>query len=106
MVAFEKLSPVDVARVLYPLRANDDYGLLLVNGDPAVLDVDDLKKLNRAEMEQSPLYQAVKQKYTRTDIWPGDRSGTMWPQVKPLPDGGSSSSLAIRSSTDVTRASM
>ena len=88
MVAFEKVGPVDVARVLYPLRANDNYGLLLVNGDPAVLDVDDLKKLNRAEMEQSPLYQAVKQKYTRTDIWPGDRSGTMWPQVKPLPDGG------------------
>jgi len=88
MIAFEKLSPVDVARVLYPLRANDNYGLLLVNGDPAILDVDDLKKLNRTEMEQSPLYQSVKQKYTATDIWPGDRSGTMWPQVKPLPEGG------------------
>ena len=88
MIAFEKVGPVDVARVLYPLRANDNYGLLLVNGDPPILDVDDLKKLNRAEMEQSPLYQAVKQKYSRTDIWPGDRSDTMWPQVKPLPDGG------------------
>jgi hypothetical protein len=88
MVAFEKVGPVDVARVLYPLRANDNYGLLLVNGDPAILDVDDLKKLNRAEMEQSPLYQGVKQKYTATALWPGDRSGTMWPQVKPLPDGG------------------
>jgi len=88
MIAFEKVSPVDLARVMYPLRANDNYGLLLVNGDPAILDVDDLKKLNRTEMEQSPLYQAVKQKYTGTDIWPGDRSGTIWPQVKPLPDGG------------------
>ena len=88
MSAFEKVSPVDVARVLYPLRANDNYGLLLVNGDPAILDVDDLKKLNRAEMEQSPLYQAVKQKYMGTDLWPGDRSGDMWPQAKPLPDGG------------------
>jgi hypothetical protein len=88
MIAFEKVGPVDVARVMYPLRANDNYGLVLVNGDPAVLDVDDLKKLNRAEMEQSPLYQAVKQKYTGTDIWPGDRSGTMWPQEKPLPGGG------------------
>ena len=54
MVAFEKVGPVDVARVLYPLRANDNYGLLLVNGDPAILDVDDLKKLNRAEMERAP----------------------------------------------------
>jgi len=88
MIAFEKVSPVDVVRVMYPLRANDNYGLLLVNGDPAILDVDDLKKLNRAEMEQSPLYQSVKHKYTGTDVWPGDRSGTLWPQVKPLPEGG------------------
>lgn len=88
MIAFENVGPVDVARVLYPLRANENYGLLLVNGDPAILDVDDLKKLNRTEMEQSPLYQAVKQKYTGADIWPGDRSGTMWPKVKPQPDGG------------------
>ncbi len=88
LIAFEKVGPVDVARVLYPLRANDNYGLLLVNGDPAVLDVDDLKKLNRTEMDQNPLYQAVKQRYSATDIWPGDRSNPIWPQEKPLPDGG------------------
>ncbi len=88
MTDFHKVGPVDVARVIYPLRANDNYGLLLVNGDPAILDVDDLKKLDRAAMDQNPMYQAVKQKYTATDIWPGDRSNPMWPQVKPLPDGG------------------
>ena len=73
---------------LYPLRANDNYGLLLVNGDPAVLDVDDLKKLDQAAMEQNPLYQAVKQKYSESTLFPGDRSGAMWPQVKSMPDGG------------------
>ena len=88
MSDFHKVGPVDVARVMYPLRANDNYGLLLVNGDPKVLDVDDLKKLDRAAMEQNPMNQAVKQKYPNMDIWPGDRSGTTWPQVKPLPDGG------------------
>jgi hypothetical protein len=88
MADFHKVGPVDEARVLYPLRANDNYGLLLVNGDPAILDVDDLKRLDRAAMEQNPLYQAVKQKYPKTDVWPGDRSGNMWPQAKPLPDGG------------------
>ena len=45
MVGFKPAGPVDMARVMYPLRANDNYGLLLVNGDPPVLDVDDLKKL-------------------------------------------------------------
>jgi hypothetical protein len=88
MADFHKVGPVDVARVMYPLRANDNYGLLLVNGDPAILDVDDLKKLDRASMEQNPLYLSVKQKYTGTDLWPGDRSGTTWPQVMPLPGGG------------------
>ncbi len=88
MTDFHKVGPVDIARVMYPLRANDNYGLLLVNGDPAILDVDDLKRLDHAAMEQNPMYQAVKQKYTGTDIFPGDRSGTTWPQVKPLPNGG------------------
>ena len=88
MTAFEKVGPVDVARVMYPLRANDNYGLLLVNGDPAILDVDDLKQLDQAAMDQNPMYRAVKQKYTATTLFPGDRSGSMWPQVKPLPDGG------------------
>ena len=88
MTDFHKVGPVDIARVMYPLRANDNYGLLLVNGDPAILNVDDLKKLDRAAMEQNPFFQAIKQKYSGTDIWPGDRSGTMWPQVKPTPEGG------------------
>jgi hypothetical protein len=88
MTDFHKVGPVDEARVMYPLRANDNYGLLLVNGDPEILDVDDLKKLDRAAMEQNPLYQMVKQKYPKTDLWPGDRSGNTWPQTKPLPNGG------------------
>ncbi len=89
MVAFKNFGPVDAAQVLYPLRANDNYGLLLVNGDPAVLDVDDLKKLDRAAMEANPMYVAVKQKFPESDVWPGDRSGTeIWPKVQPLPAGG------------------
>jgi hypothetical protein len=88
MTEFHHVGPVDEARVMYPLRANDNYGLLLVNGDPPILNVDDLKQLDRAGMEQSPLYQAVKQKYTQTDLWPGDRSGSTWLQTRPLSDGG------------------
>ena len=88
MTAFQKAGPVDMARVLYPLRANDNYGLLLINGDPKVLDVDDMKKLDRAAMEQHPFYQAIKTNYPQADIWPGDRSGDNWPPVKPLPAGG------------------
>jgi len=89
MTAFKKYGPVDAAQVLYPLRANENYALLLVNGDPKILDVDDLQKLDRAAMEQNGLFQGVKKKYPQTDLWPGDRSGNdPWPRVQPLPGGG------------------
>ena len=90
MTAFKNYGTVDAAQVLYPLRANDNYGLLLVNGDPKVLDVDDLQKLDRAAMEQNPMFQSVKQKFPKADIWPGDRSGDApWPRFQPRPGGGS-----------------
>ncbi len=89
MNAFKSYGQVDVAQVFYPLRANDNYGLLLVNGDPTILDVDDLKKLDRTAMEQDSWYQSVKAKFPQIDIWPGDRSAAIpWPRVQPLPDGG------------------
>lgn len=89
MTAFKQSGTVDAAQVLYPLRANDNYALLLVNGDPKILDVDDLQKLDRTQMEQNSLYQAVKNRYPKTDLWPGDRSGdNPWPRVLPLADGG------------------
>jgi len=87
--AFKGYGTVDAAQVLYPLRANDNYALLLVNGDPNIVDVDDLQKLDRSAMEQDPKFQALKQKYPQADVMPGDRSGSSpWPQTKPLPDGG------------------
>lgn len=89
MTAFKKCGPVDAAQVFYPLRANDNYGLLLVNGDPKILDVDDLQKLDHAAMEQNPMFQAVKQRFSQADIWPGDHSGSApWPRVQPVLAGG------------------
>lgn len=88
LTGFKNFGSVDAAQVFYPLRANDNYGLLLVNGSPKVLDVDELKKLDQAAMQQNSMFQAVKQKYANTDIWPGDRSGSQpWPRVEALPSG-------------------
>jgi len=85
---FKSAGPVDMVRIEFPLRATDNAGLLLVNGDPKVLDVDAMDKLNRREMEAAPHFQAVKQKYPNADVWPGDHGGAMWPQVTALPDSG------------------
>lgn len=85
----EYKGPVDAAQVFYPLRANTNYGLLLVNGDPAILDVDDLSKLDRAGLEKDPAWQQLKQKYPNADIWPGDRSGKTWmPKTRSAPEMG------------------
>ncbi len=89
MTAFKKYGPVDAAQVLYPLRANDNYALLLVNGDPRILDVDDLQKLDRQALEQNSFFLTIKSKFPQTDLWPGDRSGNQpWPRVQPLSGGG------------------
>ena len=89
MSDFKSFGVVDAAQVFYPLRANTNDGLLLVNGDPKILDVDDLQKLDRAAMEQNSFFKAIKVRFPDTDIWPGDRGGAgLWPRVQPLPDGG------------------
>lgn len=88
VTGFKTAGPVDMARVEFPLRATDNAGLLLINGDPKVLDVDDMDKLDRREMEAPRHFQAVKQKHPHADVWPGDRGGAMWPQVTRLPDSG------------------
>ncbi len=89
MVAFKPYGVVDAAQVLYPLRANDNYGVLLLNGNPGILDIDNLEKLDRAAMQNGPKFRAIKQKFPQADVWPGDRSGSdPWPQVRSLPGGG------------------
>ena len=89
MAMFKKYGTVDAAQVLYPLRANDNYALLLVNGDPKILDVDDLQKLDQAAMQQDPLFQSVKKQFPNVTLFPGDRSGDQpWPRMQPLAGGG------------------
>jgi hypothetical protein len=39
MTGFKEESPVSFAWVTYPLRANTNYGLLLVNGQPRILNI-------------------------------------------------------------------
>jgi hypothetical protein len=40
MTGFQPVGPVDIAWITYPLRANTNYGLLLVNGTPRTVNVE------------------------------------------------------------------
>jgi hypothetical protein len=88
MTGFQDGAPVGFAWITYPLRANTNYGLLLVNGQPRIVNLEDLKLLDRKTMEQSAQFQDLKNQFPQVDLWPGDRDGKTWPESQPGPNGG------------------
>jgi len=88
MTGFEPVGPIDIAWITYPLRANTNYGLLLVNGTPRTLNVEDLKLLDKKTMQQSPQFKDLRFQFPQIDVWPGDRDGKTWPNSQTGPDGG------------------
>jgi hypothetical protein len=88
MAGFHSVGPVDFAFISYPLRANTNYGLALVNGTPSIVNVEDLTLLDKKGMEQSFQFQDLKVQFPKISLWPGDRDGKIWPDSQPGPTGG------------------
>ena len=81
---FREAGRVDVAYVNYPFRANENQGCLLVNGEPVVIDVDDVSKLSSEELMKNKQYAALAAKHPNAALFPGDRSGTGYPEIESL----------------------
>jgi hypothetical protein len=88
MTGFQQEGPVAFAWITYPLRANTNYGLLLVNGQPRIVNVEDLKLLDVKSMKSSPQFQDLKAQFPKVDVWPGDRDGKTWTNSQPGVNGG------------------
>jgi hypothetical protein len=88
MTGFQDEVPVAFAWITYLLRANTNHGLLLVDGRPLIVNVEDLKLLDRKTMEQSSQFQDLKNQFPKVDVWPGDRGGKSWPNSQTGPNGG------------------
>jgi hypothetical protein len=88
MTGFQDAGLVAFAWITYPLRANTNYGLLFVNGKPPIINVEDLKLLDRKTMVKSPQFQDLKNQFPKVDVWPGDRDGKTWPEPQAGPNGG------------------
>lgn len=71
----KSFGPIALAWIMYPLRANDNNGLMFLNSDPNFLDVDDMSKLDRSGLDSQALFQEWKKENPKLDVWPGDRSG-------------------------------
>lgn len=79
--AFRKVARVDVAYIQYAFRANELEGVLLVNGDPSPIDVDDDSQYPIAELQKFPPYAAIANNYPQISIWPGDRANPQLPKL-------------------------
>jgi hypothetical protein len=88
MTGLQPVGPVDIAWITYPLRANTNYGLLFINGEPPIVNAENLKLLDRKAMERSPQFKDLKFQFPKVDVWPGDRDGKTWPNSQTVPNGG------------------
>jgi hypothetical protein len=94
MTGFQDVPPVAFAWITYPLRANTNYGLLFLNGEPRIINVEDLKLLDQKGMKQSFQFQDLKGQFPNVDVWPGDRDGKTWPNSQSSPNGGTQFTVA------------
>ena len=85
---FREVGKVDVGYVEYLFRANENLAYYFVNGIPALIDVDNTSILETNMLERNIRYAAMKERYPKISIWPGDRSTTMYPLVRELSKGG------------------
>jgi hypothetical protein len=93
MTGFHDQGPVAFAWITYPLRANTNYGFLILNGQPRIINVEDLKLLDSKTMKQDPQFLNLKAQFPKIDVWPGDRSGQIWPNSQTGPNGGQQFSI-------------
>lgn len=69
MVSFREMGKVDIVSAFYPFRANDNGELLLVNGTPQVIYVDDPDNVERIDIRKDPLYPSLKRKFPKLELW-------------------------------------
>jgi hypothetical protein len=81
---------VDLGYVVYPGNPRPVQGWVLMNGIPALVNVDDLAILPRREIEKDPQFAILKKAHPQLGIAVANdqRSPDSSPQVEPLRDGG------------------
>jgi predicted secreted protein len=85
---YRTANPVAVAYVVYPFRANENSGVLLVNGSPPTIDVDDPRMLDTNDLAADPLYASLLRGNPGLAVFPGDRFDTRYPVSMRTPDDG------------------
>ena len=77
--AFHDEGSVDVVWAEYPYRANENRVCLLVNGDPPIVDVDDLSRFDKDDLKRFPIWNTLVKRHPNAAIFPADRENTQMP---------------------------
>jgi hypothetical protein len=81
---------VDLGYVVYPGNGNMHQGWTLVNGIPAMVNLDDVTILPKSAMEKDPQYIALRQSHRQIQLVVNDeqRKADASPQIERLPGEG------------------
>jgi hypothetical protein len=85
---FRDTGKVDVAHAEYPFRANENRVCFLVNGEPPMIDVDDLSLIRADALAENAAYAALVKRFPNLSIFPGLRFGVTAPGAANLKNGG------------------
>jgi hypothetical protein len=70
MSSFKKIGIVDMADLVCPFNDSSPAATVLLNGRPAIVEVNDLKYLNKIDLLSNPDYHKILYKYTEPLLWP------------------------------------
>src|SRR5262249_48713951 len=84
---FRPVDLVDLGYAVFPAAANFNQRWLLLNGSPAIIDVDDFSRLPQADMENDPAFPALRRQYPKVALFDGDRSPDTLPEMQTRSDG-------------------
>lgn len=81
---------VDLGYVAYPDNAKTNHGWVLLNGVPALVNVDDISLLPRAAMEKDLRFAALRKIHPRLDlaVLDSQRTSDSSPKIEQLTGGG------------------
>jgi hypothetical protein len=85
--AFHPVDSVDVGYAFFPAAADFNQRWLLLNGAPAIINVDDFGLLPQADMAKDPNYVALRKQFPQMALFDGDRALDVVPEIEALPDG-------------------
>jgi hypothetical protein len=84
---FRDSGRVDVGWAVYPFRANENRVCLLLNGEPATIDVDEISRF-RPVLAASLVFAAFERTHPGAAVFPGDRFHSSAIIDESLPGGG------------------